>query len=71
MVQNAINQWKSRKTCDTDGLSTERYIKYILLSIFYNRVISHGLLLDDFMKTIIIQLTQGSVIKQLSLLQYL
>ena len=31
----------------------------ILLSIFYNRVIYHGHLLDDFMKTIIIALIEN------------
>ena len=70
MVQNAINKLTSGKTCDNNGLSTERYRKCILLPVFYNRVISHGHLVDDFLKkTIIIQLIQGPFIKQISLLQ--
>ena len=68
-MQNAINKLKYGKTCENGELSAERYVKYILLTFFYNRVFSHGL--DDFITTIIIQLTQGSVIKQLSILQYL
>ena len=61
MVQNAIDKLKSGKACGNDGLSAEHFIHSdkritILLSIFYNRVISHGHLPDDFMKTIIIPL---------------
>ena len=45
-------------------LSAEHFIHSdrritILLSIFYNRVISHGHLPDDFMKTIIITLIKN------------
>ena len=63
MVQNAIDKLKSGKACGNDGLSAEHFIHSdrritILLSIFYNRVISHGHLPDDFMKTIIIPLIQ-------------
>ena len=48
-----------------DGLSAEHFIHSdrritVLLSIFfYNRVISHGHLPDDFMKTIIIPLIKN------------
>ena len=61
MVQNAIDKLKSGKACGNDGLSAEHFIHSdrritILLSIFYNRVISHGHLPDDFLKTIIIPL---------------
>ena len=68
MVQNAIDKWKSGKACgNNDGLSAENFILsdrriIILLSIFYNRVISHGYLPDDFMRTVIIPL-----IKKISL----
>ena len=63
MVQNAIDNLKSGKACGNDGLyiSAEHFIHSdrritILLSIFYNIMISHGHLPDDFMKTIIIPL---------------
>ena len=64
MVQNGIDKLKSGKACGNDGLSAEHFIHSdrritILLSIFYNRVISHGHLLDDFMKTIIIPLIKN------------
>ena len=64
MVQNAIDKMKSGKACGNDGLSAEHFIHSdrritILLSIFYNRVISHGHLPDDFMKTIIIPLIKN------------
>jgi hypothetical protein len=64
MVQNAIDKLKSGKACGNDGLSAEHFIHSdrritILLSIFYNRVISHGHLPDDFMKTIIIPLIKN------------
>ena len=64
MVQNAIDELKSGKTCGNDGLSAEHFIHSdrcitILLSIFYNRMISHGHLPDDFMKTIIIPLIKN------------
>ena len=64
MVQNAIDKFKSGKACGNDGLSAEHFIQSdrritILLSIFYNRVISHGHLPDDFMKTIIIPLIKN------------
>jgi hypothetical protein len=64
MVQNAIDKLKSGKACGNDGLSAEHFIISdrritILLSIFYNRVISHGHLPDDFMKTIIIPLIKN------------
>ena len=64
MVQNAIDKLKSGKACGNDGLSAEHFIHSdrritILLSIFYNRVISHGNLPDDFMKTIIIPLIEN------------
>ena len=53
------------KACGNDGLSAEHLIHSdrritILLSIFYNRVISHGYKsLDDFMKTIVIPLIKN------------
>ena len=61
MVKHAIDKLKCGKACGNDGLSAEHFIHSdrritILLSIFYNRVISHGHLPDNFMKTIIIQL---------------
>ena len=61
MVLNAIDKLKSGKACGNDGLSAEHFIHSdrritILMSIFYNKVISHGHLPDDFMKTIIIPL---------------
>ena len=61
MVLNAIDKLKSGKACGNDGLSAEHFVHSdrritILLSIFYNKVISHGHLPDDFMKTIIIPL---------------
>ena len=64
MVQNAIDKLKSGKACGNDGLSAEHFIHSdrritILLSIFYNRVISHGHLPDDFMKTIVIPLKKN------------
>ena len=59
MVQNAIDKLKSGKACGHDGLSAENYIHpdsriIMLMSIFYNKVISHGYLPGDFMKTSII-----------------
>ena len=64
MVTNAIDKLKCGKACGNDGLSAEHFIHSdrritILLSIFYNRVISHGHLPDDFMKTIIIPLIKN------------
>ena len=64
MVKNTINKLKSGKACGTDGLSAHHFIHSdrritILLSIFYNRVIFHGHLPDDFMKTIIIPLIKN------------
>ena len=64
MVKNAIDKLKCGKACGNDGLSAEHFIHSdrritILLSIFYNRVISHGHLPDDFMKTIIIPLIKN------------
>ena len=61
MVKYDIDKLKSGKACGNDGLSAEHFIHSdrritILLSIFYNKVISHGHLTDDFMKTIIILL---------------
>ena len=61
MVKNAIDKLKSGKARGNDGLSAEHFIHSdrritMLLSFFYNRVISHGHLPDDFMKTIIIPL---------------
>ena len=65
MVQNTINKLKFIKPCGSDGLSAERFMHSdrcitALLSIFYNRVISHGHLSNDFMKTIIIPLVKIS-----------
>ena len=62
MVQNAIDKLKSGKACGNDGLSAEHFIHSdrrltILLSIFYNRVISHGH--DDFIKTTIFPLIKN------------
>ena len=64
MVKNAIDKLKSGKACGNDWLSAEHFIHSyrritMLLSIFYNRVISHGHLPDDFMKTIIIPLIKS------------
>ena len=65
MVKNAIDKLKCGKACGKDGLSAEHFIRsdrriIILLSIFfYNRVIFHGYLPDDFMKTIIIPLIKN------------
>ena len=64
IVQNAIDKLKSGKACGNGGLSAEHFIHSdrritILLSIFYNRVISHGHLPDDFLKTIIIPLIKN------------
>ena len=64
MVQNAIDKLKSGKACGNDDLSAEHLIHSdrritVLLSIFYYRVIYHGHLPDDFMKTIIIPLIQN------------
>ena len=64
MVKNAIDKLTCGKACGNDGLSAEHFIHSdrritILLSIFYNRVISHGHLPDDFMKTIIIPLIKN------------
>ena len=64
MVKNAIDKLKCGKACGNDGLSAEHFIHSdrritILLSIFYNRVISHGHLPDDFMKTSIIPLIKN------------
>ena len=64
MVKKAIDKLKCGKACGNDGLSAEHFIHSdrritILLSIFYNRVISHGHLPDDFMKTIIIPLIKN------------
>ena len=46
MVQNAVDTLKSGKACGNDGLSAKHFIHSdrritILLSIFFNRVISH------------------------------
>ena len=55
---------KSGNACGNDGLSAEHFIHSdrritILLSIFYNRVIFHGHLPGDFMKTIITPLIKN------------
>ena len=64
MVQSAIDKLKSGKACGNDWLSAEHFIHSdrritILLSIFYNRVIPHGHLPDEFMNTIIIPLIKN------------
>ena len=64
MVQNVIDNLKSGKAVGNDGLSVEHFIHSdrpitILLSIFYDIVISHGHLPDDFIKTIIIPLIKN------------
>ena len=66
MVPNANDKLTFGKARGNDGLSAEHFIHSdrhitILLSIFYNRVISHGHLPDDFMKTIIIPLIKKQV----------
>ena len=59
MVQNTIDKLKSGKACGNEHfIHSDRRIT-ILLSIFYNRVISRGHLPDDFMKTIIIPLIKN------------
>ena len=64
MVTNTIDKLKSGNACGNDGLSAENFIHSyrritILLSIFYNRVISQGHLPDDFMKAVIIPLIKN------------
>ena len=68
MVTNAIDKLKCGKACGNDGLSAKQFIHSdrritILFKccpiFFYNRVISHGHLPDDFMKTIIIPLIKN------------
>ena len=63
MVKNAIDKLKCGKACGNDGLSAEHVIHsdrritiYCCPFFFNNKVISHGHLPDDFMKTIIIPL---------------
>ena len=61
--QNAMDKLKSGKACSNDG--AEHLTNY-LLSIFYSRVVVHGHLSDDFMKTIIMSLVKhkyGNTIK--------
>ena len=63
MLQHVIDKLKSGKAFGNDAehfIHSDRRIT-ILLSIFYNRVVSHGHLPDDFMKTIIIPLTKKLV----------
>ena len=55
MVQNGIDKLKSGKAFGDDGVSAEHYIHSdrritILLSIFYNKVFSHGYLLVTLWK---------------------
>ena len=67
MVKNALDKLKSgEKKCGNDGLSAEHFIHSdrritVLLSIFYNRVVSHVHIPDDFVKPIIIPLIKISL----------
>ena len=54
LVHNATDRLKSGKSCGNDGVSAKHFKLAdrrinILMSIFYNSVITHGHLPDDFM----------------------
>ncbi len=64
MVETAINKLKSGKSCGNDGLAGEHFKHadsriYVLLSLFYTCMLTHGYIPDNFMKTVIIPLVKN------------